>query len=63
MDNTDIKELYMKSGLNVINNNINSNKKENFPLASLLFNIGATTEDKYVYIYCFNFILNRHNPG
>ena len=58
MDNTEIKELYMKSGLNVINNNINSNKKENFPLASLLFNIGATTEDKYVYIYCFNFILN-----
>ena len=58
MDNTEIKELYMKSGLNVINNNINGNKKENFPLASLLFNIGATTEDKYVYIYCFNFILN-----
>ena len=59
LDNIEIKELLMKSGLNVLSNNnsINS-KKEKFPLASLLFKIGANTNDKFVYIYCYNFILN-----
>ena len=58
LDNIEIVELFMKSGLNVISHNNISDKKEKFPFAFLLFNIGLNTEDKYVYIYCFNFILN-----
>ena len=58
LDNIEIVELFMKSGLNVISHNNINDKKEKFPFAFLLFNIGLNTEDKYVYIYCFNFILN-----
>ena len=58
LDNIEIIELFMKSGLNVITHNNIADKKEKFPFAFLLFNIGLNTEDKYVYIYCFNFILN-----
>ena len=58
LDNIEIIELFMKSGLNVISHNNIADKKEKFPFAFLLFNIGLNTEDKYVYIYCFNFLLN-----
>ena len=58
LDNIEIIELFMKSGLNVISHNNINDKKEKFPFAFLLFNIGLNTEDKYVYIYCFNFLLN-----
>ena len=51
LDNIEMKELYMKSGINV-------NNKEKFPFANLLFNIGVNTEDKIIYVYCFNFMLN-----
>ena len=50
-DNIELKEYYMKSGCNI-------SKKEKFPFAKLLFNIGVNTEDKIIYIFCFNFILN-----
>ena len=51
LDSIEMKELYMKSGINV-------NNKEKFPFANLLFNIGVNTEDKIIYVYCFNFMLN-----
>ena len=57
LDNIEIIELFMKSGCNICNNNFN-NIKEKFPFALLLLNIGLATEDKFIYIYCFNFILN-----
>ena len=59
MDNIELKEYFMKSGCNVINNSDNDIiKKEKYPFASLLLNIGLNTENKIIYIYCFNFILN-----
>ena len=51
LDNIELKEYYMKSGCNI-------NNKEKFPFAKLLFDIGANTEEKKIFIYCFNFILN-----
>ena len=59
IDNIELKEYFMKSGCNVINNSNNGIiKKEKFPLASLLLNIGLNTKNKIIYIYCINFILN-----
>ena len=56
LDNIEIKELLLKCGSNITNKEITKNEK--FPMASLLFNIGLNTENKYIYIYCFNQLLN-----
>ena len=56
LDNNEIKELLLKCGCNITNKQITKNEK--FPMASLLFNIGLNTENKYIYIYCFNQLLN-----
>ena len=56
LDNIEIKELLLKCGSNITNKQITKNEK--FPMASLLFNIGLNTENKYIYIYCFNQLLN-----
>lgn len=37
---------------------INFKKREKFPFTNLLFNIGINTDDKILYIYSFNFIVN-----
>ena len=59
MDDIEFKEYFMKSGCNIINNYNNDKiKKEKFPFASLLLNIGLNTENKIIYIYCINFVLN-----
>ena len=56
MEKTQIEELFMKSGYNYTNNGINKNEK--YPFAFLILNIGLNTEDKIVYIYSFNLVLN-----
>ena len=51
LDNNDLQKYYMASG-------INFKKREKFPFTNLLFNIGINTDDKILYIYSFNFIVN-----
>ena len=52
IDRIGLKELFIIS----INNNNDSNEK--FPFAYLLLNIGINTDNKKIYTYCFNFLLN-----
>jgi len=56
IDNIQIKDLLSKgdSSYNIINN---IQKKEFSPLCSLIFEIGLNTDDKIIYVYCFNSIL------
>lgn len=56
IDQITSREIILKCGTNITNPLITNNDK--YPMASLLFNIGLNTEDKLIYIYCFNLLLN-----
>ena len=56
IDQITSREIILKCGTNITNPLITNNNK--YPMASLLFNIGLNTEDKLIYIYCFNLLLN-----
>ena len=57
MDNTQFKELLSKgdSSYNIKNN---IQKKTFSPLCSLIFEVGLNTNDRSIYVYSFNFLLN-----
>ena len=56
MDQITSSEIILKCGTNLTNPEITN--KQKFPMASLLFNIGLSTENKLIYVYCFNLLLN-----
>ncbi len=56
LDNLEYNNLLLKadSSYNIKNNNRN----ELFPLSNLVLRLGLETDNKIIFIYCFNFILN-----
>ena len=52
----EFEESLLKYDYNINNNEILL--KEKYSLAFLLFNIGIYTKNKYIYIHCFNHLLN-----
>ena len=56
IDNQEMKELLLKCGCNITNSQ--SPKNQKFPMAYLLYKIGLSTENKLIYIHCFNHLLN-----